>query len=68
MTSSAGVGNASAIILAGGRSSRMGTAKCLLPFDGEPLIAHRDGGARLNLMSLDLAKLAALRAHKLGCA
>ena len=30
----------SAIILAGGRSSRMGTPKALLPFDGEPLIAH----------------------------
>lgn len=29
-----------AIILAGGRSSRMGTAKALLPFDGEPLIVH----------------------------
>lgn len=40
MTSSEAVGNASAIILAGGKSSRMGTAKCLLPFDGEPLIAH----------------------------
>lgn len=30
----------SAIILAGGRSSRMGTPKALLPFDGEPLIRH----------------------------
>jgi molybdopterin-guanine dinucleotide biosynthesis protein A len=30
----------SAIILAGGRSSRMGQAKALLPFAGEPLIAH----------------------------
>ena len=30
----------SAIILAGGRSSRMGTPKAMLPFDGEPLIAH----------------------------
>jgi molybdopterin-guanine dinucleotide biosynthesis protein A len=29
-----------AIVLAGGRSSRMGTPKALLPFDGEPLIAH----------------------------
>jgi molybdenum cofactor guanylyltransferase len=29
-----------AIILAGGRSSRMGRAKALLPFDGQPLIAH----------------------------
>ena len=40
MTSSEAVGNASAIILAGGKSSRMGTAKFLSPFDGEPLIAH----------------------------
>src|SRR5215217_6510970 len=31
---------ASAIVLAGGRSSRMGRPKALLPFDGEPLIAH----------------------------
>jgi len=30
----------SAIVLAGGRSSRMGQAKALLPFAGEPLIAH----------------------------
>jgi molybdopterin-guanine dinucleotide biosynthesis protein A len=30
----------SAIILAGGKSSRMGRPKALLPFDGEPLIAH----------------------------
>jgi molybdopterin-guanine dinucleotide biosynthesis protein A len=30
----------SAIILAGGRSSRMGTPKALLLFDGEPLILH----------------------------
>lgn len=29
-----------AIILAGGRSSRMGTPKALLHFDGEPLIVH----------------------------
>lgn len=29
-----------AIILAGGRSSRMGTPKALLPFDKEPLIVH----------------------------
>jgi len=29
-----------AVILAGGKSSRMGQPKALLPFDGEPLIAH----------------------------
>jgi molybdopterin-guanine dinucleotide biosynthesis protein A len=29
-----------AVILAGGRSSRMGTPKALLPFDNEPLIVH----------------------------
>ena len=31
---------ASAVILAGGKSSRMGRPKALLPFDGEPLIRH----------------------------
>jgi molybdopterin-guanine dinucleotide biosynthesis protein A len=31
---------AAAIILAGGRSSRMGRPKALVMFDGEPLIAH----------------------------
>jgi molybdopterin-guanine dinucleotide biosynthesis protein A len=31
---------ATAIVLAGGRSSRMGSAKALLPFDGEPAIVH----------------------------
>ena len=32
--------DASAVILTGGKSSRMGQPKALLPFDGEPLIAH----------------------------
>lgn len=31
---------AGAIVLAGGRSSRMGRSKALLPFDGKPLIVH----------------------------
>lgn len=34
------IADATAVILTGGRSSRMGRAKALLPFDGEPLIAH----------------------------
>jgi molybdenum cofactor guanylyltransferase len=34
------IADSSAIILAGGKSSRMGRAKALLQFDGEPLIAH----------------------------
>ena len=32
--------DSAAVVLAGGRSSRMGQAKALLPFDGRPLIAH----------------------------
>lgn len=32
--------SSTAIILAGGESSRMGADKCLLPVDGKPLIAH----------------------------
>jgi molybdopterin-guanine dinucleotide biosynthesis protein A len=31
---------ASVIILAGGKSSRMGQPKALLPFDNEPIITH----------------------------
>jgi molybdenum cofactor guanylyltransferase len=31
---------ATAVVLAGGKSSRMGRPKSLLPFDGEPLIVH----------------------------
>ena len=34
------IANATAIILTGGKSSRMGQPKALLPFDGEPLIVH----------------------------
>src|ERR1041384_6310426 len=34
------IANGSAVILSGGKSSRMGRAKALLPFDGEPLICH----------------------------
>ena len=32
--------DASLVVLAGGRSARMGRPKALLPFDGEPLIVH----------------------------
>lgn len=32
--------DASAVILVGGKSSRMGRPKAMLPFDGEPLIVH----------------------------
>jgi molybdopterin-guanine dinucleotide biosynthesis protein A len=32
------IANASAVILTGGKSSRMGRPKALLPFNGEPLI------------------------------
>ena len=35
-----------AAILAGGRSSRMGTDKALVPFGGEPLIARPIAAAR----------------------
>ena len=34
------IADATAVILAGGKSSRMGRPKALLPFGGEPLIAH----------------------------
>jgi molybdopterin-guanine dinucleotide biosynthesis protein A/molybdopterin converting factor small subunit len=34
------IDNASAVILTGGKSSRMGRPKALLLFDGEPLIVH----------------------------
>ena len=32
--------DAAAVVLTGGKSSRMGRPKALLPFDGKPLIAH----------------------------
>ena len=34
------IADATAVILTGGKSSRMGQPKALLPFDDEPLIAH----------------------------
>ena len=34
------IADATAVILTGGKSSRMGRPKALLPFDGEPLIVH----------------------------
>lgn len=40
MESNQAIAGATAIILTGGQSSRMGRPKALLPFDGGPLIAH----------------------------
>ena len=40
MTDQSNLADATAVILTGGKSSRMGEPKALLPFDGEPLIAH----------------------------
>jgi molybdenum cofactor guanylyltransferase len=40
MVSHQPLNNATAVILTGGKSSRMGRPKALLPFDDEPLIAH----------------------------
>src|SRR5829696_1048748 len=40
MTEQPTIADATAVILTGGKSSRMGQAKALLPFHGEPLIAH----------------------------
>jgi len=34
------IADATAVVLTGGKSSRMGRSKALLPFDDEPLIAH----------------------------
>jgi len=39
-TSNPPTGDATAVVLAGGKSSRMGKPKSLLLFDGEPLIVH----------------------------
>ncbi len=40
LTLNSGLLTASAIVLVGGKSSRMGRSKALLPFDHEPLIVH----------------------------
>ena len=40
MESNQAIADATAIILTGGQSSRMGRPKALLPFDGRPLIVH----------------------------
>jgi molybdopterin-guanine dinucleotide biosynthesis protein A len=40
LTSDPPIRDATAVVLAGGKSSRMGRPKSLLPFDGEPLIVH----------------------------
>ncbi len=34
------IADATAVVLTGGKSSRMGRSKALLPFDDEPLVAH----------------------------
>jgi molybdopterin-guanine dinucleotide biosynthesis protein A/molybdopterin converting factor small subunit len=49
--------NGSAVILGGGKSSRMGRAKALLPFDGEPLILHI--ARKLKSIFIDLVVVAA---------
>jgi len=38
--------NCAAIVLAGGKSARMGRSKALLPIDGEPLVVHIVRGLR----------------------
>jgi molybdopterin-guanine dinucleotide biosynthesis protein A/molybdopterin converting factor small subunit len=40
MQGDSGIAEATAVVLTGGKSSRMGRPKALLPFDGEPLITH----------------------------
>src|SRR3954451_15509884 len=49
--------NASAVILGGGKSSRMGSPKALLSFDGEPLVVHIT--RRLNSLFSDIVVAAA---------
>ena len=46
MTDHLPMAEATAVILTGGKSSRMGRPKALLPFDGEPLIAHVIGSLK----------------------
>ena len=40
MDESRAIADATAVVLTGGKSSRMGQPKALLQFDAEPLIAH----------------------------
>src|SRR5881227_1142394 len=40
------IADATAVVLAGGKSSRMGRPKALLLFDNEPLIAHIVGALK----------------------
>jgi molybdenum cofactor guanylyltransferase len=49
--------NGSAVILIGGKSSRMGSPKALLRFDGEPLIVHL--ARKLSKLFTDLVVVAA---------
>ncbi len=51
------IADATAVILTGGKSSRMGRPKALLPFAGEPLIAHVVRG--LNRMFAEAVVVAA---------
>ena len=51
------IANGSAVILSGGKSSRMGRPKALLPFDGEPLICQV--ARKLQFLFPDLVVVAA---------